>query len=373
MMKKTFNFIFLFVSILIIIADSTVISFAESEASYYGGDLIFEGLPDEVIEIFDELGVNSVDFESMFNVELEDIWSIIKKLITGSVESPLNSFIRIIVLIVILAVFECYIPDGEKIKNIMRLSSNLLCVFSIISPLSTAVTSAVSSITVSENFMLILVPVLASVLSVSGNPVLAGVFQIVAFTAAQVISAVAAKLFVPLVGVILSIDITSSFMPEFKLSGLSGVIKKSVTAVISFAATLFVSFLGLKGGLANVADSFARKGIKLVISSAVPVVGGALSEAYSGVLSSIILAKSTMGVFGIAAIALINLPSCIQLLFWIFALRISAGVADLFDQSGISVLLKSIASSIVLLNVIVVLVAVLYIVSTVMVIMLKAN
>ena len=361
-----------FVVILFIIQFSLV-TYAENVAYYYGEDIVLDAVPDEIQVLLDEMGVNSLEFDSLFNIQLKDIWRVIKQLLTGSIESPLKSLVRLTALIVMLAVFECFIPEEHKIKSIMRLASGLLCVIGFIEPLSTAITSAVASVTVSENFMLILIPVLTAVVSVSGNPVLAASFQTIAFSAAQIISAVISKLFVPLIGIILAIDITGSAMPEFRLTSISSAAKKTVTSIISFAATLFVAFLGLKGGLANAADTFAQKGVKLVLSSTVPVVGGALSEAYSGVLGSILLAKSTIGVFGIAVIALINLPSCMQVLFWIFTLRIAAGVADLFDQDGISGLLRSVASSLVLLNVILVFVAVLFIISTVLILILKAR
>ena len=162
-------------------------------------------------------------------------------------------------------------------------------------------------------------------------------------------------------------------MPKLKLSGITESIKKAVTFLLSFSATLFVSFLGLKAGLANSADTLAAKGMKLVISSAVPVVGGALSEAYSGLMSSVLLIKSTIGVFGICTIALITLPSCIQLLFWIFALRLSSGIAAMFEQNSVAGLLKAISGSLVLLNVIIVFVAVLFVVSISLILIMKAS
>ena len=221
--------------------------------------------------------------------------------------------------------------------------------------------------------MLVLLPVLTAVVSASGNPTLALSFQSIAFAAAQIISAVATKAIVPIIGVILALDISGSLMPKFSLTGITEIIKKSVTFILSFSATLFVSFLGLKAGLANTADTLATKGIKLVISSAVPIVGGALSEAYSGVLGNIMLAKSTIGVFGLCSIALIVLPSCIQLVFWIFSLKLSAGIAEMFELKEIVSLLKSVSSSLVLLNVVIVFVAVLFIISISLILILKAG
>ncbi len=181
----------------------------------------------------------------------------------------------------------------------------------------------------------------------------------------------ALKIMVPVVGIVLSLDFAGTVMPVYNLSGITEFIKKAVTIVMSFSATVFVSFMGIKGALSNAADTVANKGIRLVISSAVPVVGNALSEAYNGILGSMILAKSTLGVLGICVMFLVNLPSCVQMLFWIFTLRFSGAVADLFEQKGLSTMFKSLASSLTLLNVILVFVAVLFIISTALILVIR--
>ena len=334
---------------------------------------IYNSLDSETQELLKDIGADSVDFDSMFGVTPQKIWALTKKLITGNIEAPTRSAVRLISVIILIAIFECFAPEDTRIKTIVGIVGTLLCVISVISPLSTAVSSAVSSIAVGEKLMLALIPVLAAVVTVTGNPTLAASFQSIAFAGAQVISGISNGYIVPIVGAVMALDITGSIMPSFKLGGITSLIKKTVTAVLTFVSTIFVSFLGIKGALANAADTVASKGIKLVISSAVPVVGGALSEAYSGIIGSLVLVKSTIGVFGIASVALINLPSCIQLLFWIFALKLSAAVGELFNQQSIAELLRALASSLTLLNVVLLFNAVLFIISTGLILVIKAG
>ncbi len=373
-LRKKISVTFLIIAVIFIFLNVT--SFAQEDNDIYklsGAAELFSVIPEQTRELLKELGITELDFDSVFNVSAEDILNLIKKLLTGAVESPVNSLIRLISVIIIIAVCECFVPEDSKIKLISEMAGILFCTVSILNQLTSSISFAVASISVTEKFMLLLIPVLTAIVSVSGNPTLAISFQSIAFAGAQIITGVAGNFIVPIVGAVLSLDITGALMPTFKLSGLTDFIKKTVTAVMSFSASIFVSFLGLKGALANTADSLASKGIKLVISSAVPVVGGALSEAYSGVIGSLVLVKSTVGIFGICAVALINLPSCVQLLFWTFALRLGAAVADLFEQRSISALLKAIASSVTLLNVVLLFVAVLFIISTALILVIKAG
>lgn len=334
---------------------------------------VIENIPDDVRELLEENGENQLGIDSFVNFSFMDIVDIAKQIVTGQIESPLKSLIKLISVVVIIAVTECFVPEDSKTKLLMEIFGKTMCVVSVLSPISTAIASAIASINLSESFMLLLLPVLISIVSVSGNPLTAISFQSISFAGAQVITYVAQNVMVPIVGVVLSLDFAGTLMPVYNLSGITEFIKKAITVVMSFSATVFVSFMGIKGALSNAADTVANKGIRLVISSAVPVVGSALSEAYNGILGSMILAKSTLGVVGICVMFLINLPSCIQMLFWIFSLRFSGAVADLFEQKGISALLKSLASSLTLLNVILIFVAVLFIISTALLLVIRAG
>lgn len=376
-MKKNTKakFIIIFLSIFYLSCSLNVFAVEESNRLYeaIGAEEIFDSLPEDTRELLSLLEIDSLDFDSIFNVELSDCVELAKRLLTGGIESPLSSLVRLIVIIIIIAVFESFLPEEKNYRTIVESIASLLCILSVLEPLSVAVTSAVSSVNIAEAFMLTLIPVITIIVSLSGNPTLAVSFQSVAFAGAQIIAALADSFFVPVVGAVLALDITASVMPAFSLSGLTDFIKKTVTAVLSVCASVFMSFLGIKGALANAADTVAGKGIKMIISSAVPVVGGALSEAYSGIMGSIVIARSTVGILGICCIALVTLPSLIQVLFWIFALRLAASSAELFEQKSIAAFLKSLSSSLTLLNVVLLFVAVLFILSTALLIGIKAG
>lgn len=376
-MKKTDKAvsIIIFLQLIIMLCSLSALAVENNSDIYdaFSASEIMDSLPQETSELLELLEIDSVEFDSVFNVDAEGCLAVAERLLTGGIESPLKSMVRLIAIIIMVALFESFLGDEKNYRTTVEVVAALLCTLSVIEPVSVAITSAVSSVNVAEKFMLTLIPVLAVIVSVAGNPTLAVSFQSIAFYGAQAISLLAKSVVVPVVGAVLALDITASVMPAFSLSGLTELIKKSLTAVLSIGASLFMSFLGIKGVLANAADTVAGKGIKMIISSVVPVVGGALSEAYSGIMGSIVLVRSTVGIIGICIIALISLPSIIQLLFWIFALRLASSVAVLFEQKTIASLLKSLSSSITLLNVVLLFVAVLFILSTALLISIRAG
>lgn len=368
----------IFAVCVLIILSFSVNAYAAGESEYYNGQVessgaedILSGLDSETKERLGELGIEDVNFSSLFDVSFSKIFSFVKKAAEGKLESPLKSLMKLLSVIILIAVCESFMPDDDKMKNVINMAAVLFSVTVIISPLYDAMESAVSSVGVCADFMKSLIPVLVGIVSASGNPSLAVSFQPCAFAAAEVISALGKNYVVPIVGAVTALDLTGSLMPSMKLSGITELVKKTVIQTLSFTATLYVSFLGIKGALANAADTVASKGIKLVISSAVPIVGGAVSEAYSGIIGSLVLVKSTVGIFGIIVIAVITVPSMLQLLFWIFALKLGAAAGEVFSLGGVSSLLKALSCAITLLNVVILFGAVLFIISLALLLSLK--
>lgn len=368
----------IFAVCVLIILSFSVNAYAAGESEYYNGQVessdaedILSELDSETKERLGELGIEDVNFSSLFDVSFSKIFSFVKKAAEGKLESPLKSLMKLLSVIILIAVCESFMPDDDKMKNVINMAAVLFSVTVIISPLYDAMESAVSSVGVCADFMKSLIPVLVGIVSASGNPSLAVSFQSCAFAAAEVISALGKNYVVPIVGAVTALDLTGSLMPSMKLSGITELVKKTVIQTLSFTATLYVSFLGIKGALANAADTVASKGIKLVISSAVPIVGGAVSEAYSGIIGSLVLVKSTVGIFGIIVIAVITVPSMLQLLFWIFALKLGAAAGEVFSLGGVSSLLKALSCAITLLNVVILFGAVLFIISLALLLSLK--
>ena len=368
----------IFAVCVLIILSFSVNAYAAGESEYYNGQVessgaedILSGLDSETKERLGELGIEDVNFSSLFDVSFSKIFSFVKKAAEGKLESPLKSLMKLLSVIILIAVCESFMPDDDKMKNVINMAAVLFSVTVIISPLYDAMESAVSSVGVCADFMKSLIPVLVGIVSASGNPSLAVSFQSCAFAAAEVISALGKNYVVPIVGAVTALDLTGSLMPSMKLSGITELVKKTVIQTLSFTATIFVSCLGIKGALANAADTVASKGIKLVISSAVPIVGGAVSEAYSGIIGSLVLVRSTVGIFGIIVIAVITVPSMLQLLFWIFALKLGAAAGEVFSLGGVSSLLKALSCAITLLNVVILFGAVLFIISLALLLSLK--
>lgn len=86
------------------------------------------------------------------------------------------------------------------------------------------------------------------------------------------------------------------------------------------------------------------RAIKFSLSSFIPVVGGALSEAFNTVKGCLGLLKSTLGGFGILATVLIVLPPMLECAAWSLCLSLCVMAADMLELKTMSGLLTAVRS-----------------------------
>jgi stage III sporulation protein AE len=132
-------------------------------------------------------------------------------------------------------------------------------------------------------------------------------------------------------------------------------LRKIITSAISFSSATFVSILSIKTAVASKADALGLRSVRFAINSVVPVIGSAISEGLLSIQSYSSLIKSSVGVVGIIAVALVFLPSIIQVILWRFMLSICSVVSDVFGDNSVSLTLKAFKDSMLLVNVVLIL------------------
>ena len=128
----------------------------------------------------------------------------------------------------------------------------------------------------------------------------------------------------------------------------------------------------IKGALASSADSVSVKGIKLLAGNTIPIVGGAIGDAYTSVLGSLNLIKGTVGAFGIFAIAAVNIPVITEMLLWMIAVNICSALCGLLGEENAAKVLDGVSGVLSLTNTITVFSAVVFILSTGIILSLRS-
>ncbi len=345
------TFICLFSTCAYAVGDNEATQIYDEQLEESGADEVKDSLSQETQEMLEELGIDDIDFYSLFETSPRKIIDLLINIIKGHINSPLNSMAKIMGVLVLMALANSFTPEGEKVKLAVNIICTCFVLLIIISPLSSAISGAVSSASALSTFMLVLIPVLAGVITASGNPLLAVSFNSIAFMSAQGISQIIKNIVVPCSGIVMAMGSISAFTPDFKLEEIADLVKKVVIGAFSALVALFSAFLTIKGVMANAADTVTAKAIKLAVSSAIPVVGSALADSYSSIIGSLSLVKSAVGVFGIVCVLLMTAPIIIELTMWSLGFKIMSACSKMLGIDGIDCLFKAIGSGVTLLNI----------------------
>ena len=351
--KKIFEFLMIvfFCCSLSVSVSSIESDYFEQQLEASGADKLWDTLTDEDEDLLKKLGIEKRNFESVFNISFRNIADFFYTLIRGEYTSVINTLTVLMAVIVIVAAVNQFVPESSEVLRILDFISCVTASVFLLSSISSCITNAVSAFSCSSNFIVALIPVLAAVITVSGLPTLALTYNSLSFGVAQFVSYAAESFVVPLIRVVFSLSVISSVSNTLNIGRFIEFFRKVTTFIFTFSSTVFITMLSMKGMLAAAADNVAVRGVRFLIGNIVPVVGGAVSDAYLSVVGTLNLVKSTVGVFAVAAVAVINLPVIIQCVLWVFTLNLLSAFSDAFSQGQLSRLFSSASSALTLLTV----------------------
>lgn len=375
-MKKLFTVVLMIIMLLCsadITAYANVDEYGKDWLETSGADKLSEYLTDETRDYLKKLGCEDIDFEGVFDVSFSSVMQLIKDIFEKEINSPVKCLLKSAGAVMLVSVCSGFFPDDEKSKTVLNLVCGSFLIIEIFAPAMRSLKAAAAAMGACAAFEKALIPVLAAVVTVSGNPASALSVQGSAFAAAQFVEAFASDTIMPLSGVCGALSITGGIFPTLRLSAISETIRKTVTVFLASAAGLFTGFLSLKSILASTVDGITVKGIKLAANTFIPVVGGAIGEAYTSITGSLSLLKNTVGIYAIIAFFAITVPVIINLALWILSLRIAATISDLLDCRQCSEIIKSISFVFSMVNVLLLLCAAVFIISAGLVVLIRTG
>ncbi len=225
---------------------------------------------------------------------------------------------------------------------------NSICVLSavavIASPLFSVFGQAVSAVKTGGSFVSVFIPVYTGVTAVCGNITSAGVYDLSVLAASELIVQIVSNLLMPVLSASVMLSVTGGVFSKSGFGGAVQLMKKLIVWGLTISMTLFTGFVTLKCTLTAKTDGAATKAARFMISGLVPVVGGAVSDAYATVRSSFDILSGTIGFGGIYAVVLILLPPLIQIIVYRAVMWTGGAAAELFGESSMKELLNSLDS-----------------------------
>ncbi len=345
----------------------------EKQMESSGVNDLFNRLSDEQSEILEELGITEPSFEAFLSVSPRKVFDLFYQILMNEYKSPFAYTVTVSVMVIAVSLVSQFLPQSEKLMRLITAFSVVCVSLCVIVPLGECVSRVVSAISMSADFMLALIPVLATVLTVSGNPAAALSYNSFCFFAAQAVVALSADFIRPFIHTTLALSMISGFGDTVNFEKIVMFIKRITMFLMSFTSTVFITMLSLKGMLSASADTVAVRGIRFMIGNLIPVVGGAISDAYTSISGTLQLVKNTAAVIGIVAVAAINLPVLIECVCWVFSFSCLSMLSEMFSQDKTASLIRSVSSCVVMMTVMLLFIVVVFILSVGLVMLMKGS
>lgn len=284
-------------------------------------------LPQELSDLLQEQQ-SSVDL-----VQQSDASSFVNaafKLLKKTAGEPLQILGKTLAILVLASLVRAFAPQGElSVASQVDTAVTVTVFFLVCTPLLSLLNDLEEAICQSRNFLIAYVPSFAALMAAGGQPATGLVFSGFFLSGAVLFAQFICSVFLPLMRIFLALNITAGISDEIDLSGVCELLLKLSRKCLTGLAGAFSAILCLQRISAGAADTLAQKAGKLVVGSAIPVIGHAVSDAMGTVYASLGVIKGTVGVAGICALAAIFLPVLFHCILYYLVLWLAAAAAHL--------------------------------------------
>lgn len=317
-----------------------------SQYEQSGADALLRELTPEVKKQLKDIGVTSPSWQELNSMSFFDIFGSIMNTIQQQSVTPLNCVVKIMGVVMLVALINSVKSSlgSSSLTAVLNSVATLTVSIILIQPVCQTIEYSTTIIKLSADFMLIFIPVMAGIMLTMGQSLQAAGSYTMVMGAGTAVSQISNNILVPLLNTFLGISVVSGISQRVNLNGFCELINKVLKWVLTFTMSVFTAILTMQSIISSSADSAGVKATRFAISSFVPLVGGALSEAYQTVRGCMGMLKSGVGVFAILATGTIYLPAIISCLLWLAAINIAIALAGVFDMGDIIKLLKSVTT-----------------------------
>lgn len=310
-----------------------------------GGDELPRSLPEETRDLLEDAGLSDITPGSFLQMTPESFWQTIWSLLQQKMKQPVSLLGLLLGGLLLGGVLELLqqsfgFPSAAPVYHLMTV---LFFTVTIVTPFLETAQKIRESIQSSSNFLSAFIPVFTGVLTVSGSPGAATSYHVFVFFGVQVVSQLVSRLLLPGLGVYLALSVAGAASPDsgLKVQPVAGLLQSVMTWGLGLLLTLFIGLLSLQSLVSTSLDSLTVKTSRFLIGSFVPVIGGALSEAFATAQGCAKLLKTTVGVYGVLGLGFTVLPVLLESIIWRLLFQVGEAAAELLELAAPKELMKA--------------------------------
>ena len=219
---------------------------------------------------------------------------------------------------------------SERTKQTANLAGTAAIAASLLLSANSMITLGAETVTEICEYGKLLLPVLTAALAAQGAGTASAALYAGTALFTTLLSNLIGKLLVPMAYLYLGLAAANSATGESMLKRLKDLLKWVMGWCLKTVVTVFTAYMGITGAVTGTADAAVLKAAKTAISTAVPVVGGVLSNAAESVLAGAALMKNAAGIYGIFAMLAIFLEPFLRIGIQYGMLKLTAAVTSIF-------------------------------------------
>lgn len=353
-------------ALLLMLSTSLRADAAEAELFSKEADQLENSLPEELRREMQKLGADSIEGIASDGPALDTALGYLSDLIADSASGPLSVMIVLLSVIVLSAVAEGYVTSLRytDMKDIMGVAVGVFIAAVIAAPVAELAGGTVSVMSGVSKIMLIYIPIMAGVMAFSGHVIASSGYYAAVIGVSHLIAWLSSHILLPMLNLFLSLAVSSGICSGLHLNSLTELLSKWAKWLLAFAMSLFTAVIGLNGALSGAADSLSGRAARFTLSSLIPIIGSAISEAYNTIQGSLGLLRSGMGVFVIIAVILSFLPLLIRTMLWSLVIQVIRMSGEALGAVSSTKILNAFSSFLSMLTALIICAAVVFVISS---------
>lgn len=288
-------------------------------------DKLIHLLPETCLAYLSENNLDTKSLTDYFSVQ--KIWDAVLDTAKNTLSEQFSGVLQIFMLCLLCAVFGTLVSESaeKQISRVVSFVSTSVCLGTVIGPTCKLIEFACESLQQGCIFLGTFAPAYGAAAAAAGRPATATVYTTMSALAVQILSAFCSQNLKQVLVCFMCLAIAGCLCDEISLNGVLSSCKKMIMWLISGAIILFNGILSVQTFVTKPTDTLALKTGKVVVSSLLPVVGSAVSDAFTTIYGGMAAAQSAVGIYGIVSVCLLFLPVFFSCLFF----RLSVWICDM--------------------------------------------
>ncbi|MCR5577321.1 MAG: stage III sporulation protein AE [Oscillospiraceae bacterium] len=274
----------------------------DESADVFHLESMCDGLSGEEREISGELSAESYDAEGAMRRLGEEL----KKRVREEVHGTLR-FASSLTALCFLGGFACALCEDETIRAFSEICVCCAAAALLTGSMDSLIRQTMEALYRLSDYSKAALPVVFTAAAASGAAASAAARYAAVSFALDVLMSLAQRFILPLVNAYLALTLTGALFPNSMLKAAARFARWVAGILLTGTSLVFTAYIGVSGAISSAVNAAAVKATKTLISTALPVVGGMISDASAMVLSAAGVVRSCAGAFGLISVCAICL------------------------------------------------------------------